>query len=247
MDQYFAPLCLLLLIVACSGQHHAPPGVNPQQYQAQQAQQQQYQQQQYQQQNAPGVPPQQYQQQQVPHQQQQQFQQPTQQQFQQPAAHIPQQQQQHLQQQQQHLQQQPHDPHNQQVHGQRMLHKQSLSGERDHIKDHLEVPLDTSGMSEQELQFHYFKMHDADNNNKLDGQELIKSLFHWHDADNHDPSKKTENGPPPPTDNKLFSDEELVTMIDPILEQDDHNKDGYIDYTEFMAAQQKAAVNTPQS
>ncbi|KAA0187952.1 hypothetical protein HAZT_HAZT009690 [Hyalella azteca] len=74
-------------------------------------------------------------------------------------------------------------------HGQRMLHKQSLSGERDHIKDHLEVPLDTSGMSEQELQFHYFKMHDADNNNKLDGQELIKSLFHWHDADNHDPSK----------------------------------------------------------
>ncbi|KAA0187951.1 hypothetical protein HAZT_HAZT009689 [Hyalella azteca] len=60
-------------------------------------------------------------------------------------------------------------------------------------------------------------------------------------------SRKTENGPPPPTDNKLFSDEELVTMIDPILEQDDHNKDGYIDYTEFMAAQQKAAVNTPQT
>ena len=70
-----------------------------------------------------------------------------------------------------------------------MLHKPSLSGEREHIKDHLEVPLDTSGMSEQELQFHYFKMHDADNNNRLDGQELIKSLFHWHDADNHDPAK----------------------------------------------------------
>lgn len=40
--------------------------------------------------------------------------------------------------------------------------------------------LDTSKMSEQELQFHYFKMHDADNNNKLDGCELIKSLIHWH-------------------------------------------------------------------
>lgn len=35
-------------------------------------------------------------------------------------------------------------------------------------------------MTEQELQFHYFKMHDADNNNKLDGCELIKSLIHWH-------------------------------------------------------------------
>lgn len=40
--------------------------------------------------------------------------------------------------------------------------------------------MDTSKMSEQELQFHYFKMHDADNNNKLDGCELIKSLIHWH-------------------------------------------------------------------
>lgn len=44
----------------------------------------------------------------------------------------------------------------------------------------MDVPIDTSKMSEQELQFHYFKMHDADNNNKLDGCELIKSLIHWH-------------------------------------------------------------------
>ena len=35
-------------------------------------------------------------------------------------------------------------------------------------------------MSEQELQFHYFKMHDSDGNNKLDGCELVKSLIHWH-------------------------------------------------------------------
>lgn len=44
----------------------------------------------------------------------------------------------------------------------------------------MDVPIDTSKMSDQELQFHYFKMHDADNNNKLDGCELIKSLIHWH-------------------------------------------------------------------
>lgn len=44
----------------------------------------------------------------------------------------------------------------------------------------MDVPIDTSNMSEQELQFHYFKMHDADNNNKLDGCELVKSLLHWH-------------------------------------------------------------------
>ena len=49
-----------------------------------------------------------------------------------------------------------------------------------HIAEHMEVPIDTSKMTDQELQFHYFKMHDADNNNKLDGCELIKSLIHWH-------------------------------------------------------------------
>ena len=40
--------------------------------------------------------------------------------------------------------------------------------------------VDTSKMTEQELQFHYFKMHDSDGNNKLDGCELVKSLIHWH-------------------------------------------------------------------
>lgn len=49
-----------------------------------------------------------------------------------------------------------------------------------HIGEHVGVPVDTSKMTEQELQFHYFKMHDADNNNKLDGCELVKSLVHWH-------------------------------------------------------------------
>ena len=48
------------------------------------------------------------------------------------------------------------------------------------MMEHMDVPLDTSSMSEQELQFHYFKMHDSDGNNKLDGCELVKSLIHWH-------------------------------------------------------------------
>ncbi|KAG7172667.1 Multiple coagulation factor deficiency protein 2-like 2 [Homarus americanus] len=134
--------------------------------------------------------------------------------------------------------------HNQQGHhNQRVLHAPNLSKERDHIKDHLEVPIDTSGMSEQELQFHYFKMHDADNNNKLDGQELIKSLFHWHDAANHDQGK---NGHAPP-EPKLFTDDELVNMIDPILLQDDKNKDGFIDYPEFVQAQRNAAAAAASS
>lgn len=52
------------------------------------------------------------------------------------------------------------------------------------MQEHLNANIDTSKMTEQELQFHYFKMHDADNNNKLDGCELIKSLIHWHGKSN---------------------------------------------------------------
>jgi len=114
--------------------------------------------------------------------------------------------------------------------------KKDVKAEAEHMKEH-EKHIDTSNMSEQELQFHYFKMHDSDGNNKLDGLELVKSLIHWHDEANHDP----KSGQAPP-EAKIFKDEELKNMIDPILESDDKNKDGFIDYPEFIAAQQKASA-----
>jgi Ca2+-binding EF-hand superfamily protein len=105
------------------------------------------------------------------------------------------------------------------------------------MKEH-QAHIDTSNMSEQELQFHYFKMHDSDGNNKLDGLELVKSLIHWHDSANHDPKSGT-----PVPEAKIFKDDELKSMIDPILDSDDKNKDGFIDYPEFIAAQQAAAAS----
>ena len=147
--------------------------------------------------------------------------------------------------------------------------KKDIAAEAEHIKEHMEH-VDTSKMTEQELQFHYFKMHDtgkywvligqlnlklgsdwsikskryfwlvnvSDGNNKLDGLELVKSLIHWHDEANHDP----KSGQPKP-EAKIFADDELKNMIDPILESDDKNKDGFIDYPEFIAAQQAAATS----
>lgn len=50
----------------------------------------------------------------------------------------------------------------------------------------------------------------------------------------HDPNN------PAPTGEKIFKDDELVQLIDPILNMDDGNKDGFIDYPEFVQAQQKA-------
>ncbi|RLU26964.1 hypothetical protein DMN91_000763 [Ooceraea biroi] len=216
------------------------PGVPPQHYQQPPVQVPQHaqhlpQQQQYQQ-----VPMQQQQQmpmqqQQVPMQHQVPVQQmPVQQQVpvqQAPAQQVPMQQV-PVQQQQHHVPQgHGHD------HGQppQILNAANIAHEKEHIAEHADVPIDTSKMSDQELQFHYFKMHDADNNNKLDGCELIKSLIHWHEQGN------TESGGT--QSDKLFKDEELVQLIDPILGMDDANNDGYIDYPEFIRAQQNAAAS----
>ena len=46
------------------------------------------------------------------------------------------------------------------------------------MKEHMDVPIDTSNMSEQELQFHYFKMHDSDGNNKL-GKYINIIILVW--------------------------------------------------------------------
>ncbi|XP_013178942.1 PREDICTED: multiple coagulation factor deficiency protein 2 homolog isoform X2 [Papilio xuthus] len=185
--------------------------------------------QQYQQKVAPGVPPQNYQNYQPPPPPQQQYQQqPPQQQFQQPQ----QMQQQHYQQQVP-VQQIPVQVSPQQGHAHhgdpQLLNPANIAQERDHIKEHMDVPIDTSKMSEQELQFHYFKMHDADNNDKLDGCELIKSLIHWHGQvdKNHD----------------VYTDEQLEELLEHVFKHTDLNNDGYISYLEYRVSNYKGQVS----
>ncbi|CAJ0965570.1 unnamed protein product [Ranitomeya imitator] len=54
--------------------------------------------------------------------------------------------------------------------------------DKDHIMEHLEgvVQKPEAEMSPQELQLHYFKMHDYDGNNLLDGLELATAISHVH-------------------------------------------------------------------
>ncbi|XP_030370088.1 nuclear transcription factor Y subunit beta isoform X2 [Scaptodrosophila lebanonensis] len=228
---------LLLAFIACASAQRVVPGVNPQHYQQvpQQVPQHhppppQHQQQQYQN-VAPGVPPQQYQYEQVPVQQQQQQQQyqqvPVQQQQNQPVQQHPPQGQ-HAQQ--VHQQQQPAGAHHGHHGPQQVLNTGNIQHERAHIQEHMQVPIDTSKMSEAELQFHYFKMHDSDNNNKLDGCELIKSLIHWHVDDKHGAEKPPEGEKVEP---KVYTDSALEEVIEYVLKTMDHNNDGYVDYTEY--------------
>ncbi|CAH0390362.1 unnamed protein product [Bemisia tabaci] len=192
-----------VVFVVC---HQAiPPGVNPKTYQQ----------------------PQQFHQQQVP---------VAQQQYMQPQAQVQPQQFVHEQVPVQPIHQAPppsgHIPQQHFPHEQHLLDAKNIQHEKDHIADHLEVPIDTSKMSEQELQFHYFKMNDADNNDKLDGCELIKSLIHWH-GEEKDKDKTTDSK----DDSKLYSDAELVEMIEPVLLEYDKNLDGLISWAEFKAVE----------
>ncbi|KAJ8248300.1 hypothetical protein GJAV_G00240540 [Gymnothorax javanicus] len=93
--------------------------------------------------------------------------------------------------------------------------------DQEHIMEHLEGVIDKpeSDMTPQELQLHYFKMHDYDGNNLLDGLELATAITHVH---------KEERG-----DTQPMKEEDLISLIDDVLRDDDKNNDGYIDYAEF--------------
>ncbi|NXN94397.1 MCFD2 protein, partial [Rhinopomastus cyanomelas] len=98
----------------------------------------------------------------------------------------------------------------------------NLVQDKEHIMEHLEGVIEKpeSEMSPQELQLHYFKMHDYDGNNLLDGLELATAISHVH---------KEEGG----EQSQAMKEEELISLIDDVLRDDDKNNDGYIDYAEF--------------
>ena len=87
--------------------------------------------------------------------------------------------------------------------------------------------------SEEAAQFHYFKLHDYDNNNKLDGLELYAAIAHF--STEHSANKE-ESGDPTPTPIDL-DESQLERLVNTILEQDDENDDGFVDYYEFVQAQ----------
>ncbi|XP_063347445.1 multiple coagulation factor deficiency protein 2 [Pelmatolapia mariae] len=94
--------------------------------------------------------------------------------------------------------------------------------DKDHIMEHLEGVIDKpeKDMTPQELQLHYFKMHDYDGNNLLDGLELATAISHVHREERGESSQP-------------MKEEELIALIDDVLRDDDKNNDGYIDYAEF--------------
>ncbi|XP_076464850.1 multiple coagulation factor deficiency protein 2 homolog isoform X4 [Babylonia areolata] len=130
-------------------------------------------------------------------------------------------------------------------HGGNKLKFQTEIHNADHILEHLQNVIKTKPkeqMSEEELEFHYFKMHDYDNNNKLDGVEIGKALTHFHDEHENaageqgqDQEQQQANRAPP----KIFTDDEISSIVDSVIGDNDENGDGYVEYFEFKRNQEK--------
>jgi len=135
----------------------------------------------------------------------------------------------------------PHHPRGEFV-VKRDTRKQEFTEHLSHDKEHIEEDLtgmhvhhkDVSEMTDEEKSFFYFKIHDTDNNDFLDGLEMIKAAIHRHG-------------------NLELQDElmHVTSVVDEFLDFADINQDGYLNYAEYVRAmntsQQENEVNPPLS
>uniref|UniRef100_A0A6B0UYS0 Putative multiple coagulation factor deficiency 2-like protein n=1 Tax=Ixodes ricinus TaxID=34613 RepID=A0A6B0UYS0_IXORI len=108
---------------------------------------------------------------------------------------------------------------------------QDVVRDLEHIKQDLAKLIELEGagaMSQQELAFYYLRMHDFDNNNLLDGHEIMAAMHHKHEA------RQGESG----TVHAHHTLDELIEQADSAL-QDDMNHDGFLSYAEIRAAMNK--------
>ncbi|XP_037950614.1 multiple coagulation factor deficiency protein 2 homolog isoform X2 [Teleopsis dalmanni] len=77
----------------------------------------------------------------------------------------------------------PHHPRSEQSKTRRV--DQHLTHEEHRIEDDLKemgISVNPEEMTEEEKNFYYFKIHDSDNNNALDGLEMLQAAMHQDDS-----------------------------------------------------------------
>ncbi|XP_077967825.1 multiple coagulation factor deficiency protein 2 homolog isoform X1 [Styela clava] len=96
-----------------------------------------------------------------------------------------------------------------------------------HLQEDLAGHIDkkVEEMNQDELQFHYFRQHDYDKNERLDGNELMMSITHHQ----HSGSGETEKR------ERTFSDDQLDSIIGEILKRHDKDNDGMMSFKEYVA------------
>ena len=116
----------------------------------------------------------------------------------------------------------------------------------DDIKDFAKK--DPKDMDEQELRFYMFKQHDFDNDDRLDGIELLKNVMKHYDEKLEKYKRKRDEAVGDNDDEKVAKKEEkiketqermeeenVMKNVDEYMQRFDLNNDGYIDYAEYTS------------
>ncbi|XP_033735752.1 multiple coagulation factor deficiency protein 2 homolog [Pecten maximus] len=128
------------------------------------------------------------------------------------------------------------------------FHDPKVTQDEAHLKEHLKDQINTNRqMTPQEMEFHYFRLHDTNNDTKLDGLEILSALSHMV------PMSKVNN------QEKIGKTEEQIQLmeiarsekaikyftdiIDKVLIQDDHDRDGYVSYPEYIRGRRRDMEN----
>lgn len=99
----------------------------------------------------------------------------------------------------------------------------------EHLKEDLKMITDLQlegKLTEDETVFYFFRMHDFDNNNKLDGLELLAAMQH---TENHDHSSSNTDS------DKKVDIQRFIMSVDSLLLLDKDN-DGFLEYSELQAS-----------
>ncbi|BFZ07653.1 hypothetical protein BsWGS_10692 [Bradybaena similaris] len=122
----------------------------------------------------------------------------------------------------------------------------NVIGDQEHLKQHMQGEVNTDkAMTAEEMEFHYFRLHDTNNDTMLDGLELLKALSHMippMDFAPHEISGKTA------VEVEQMKNERTremmnnyVQIIDNVLTMDDKDQNGYLTYAEYVIARKRDA------
>jgi len=133
-----------------------------------------------------------------------------------------------------------------------------LLHDTEHLKEDMGDWLFTDGkeLSPEEMEFHYFKMHDFDNNSHLDGLEILQAISHIlpMTSTETDITKNHQDHVVPLSIPEMESTKEelnrqkqddfnyYIDLIDRVLEEDDLNKDGYLSYPEYVVGRRRDEI-----
>ena len=104
----------------------------------------------------------------------------------------------------------------------------------DHHSDQIEAVINkpVKEMTKEEKQVNWFKTNDYDNNDKIDGLEIIQSMIQ------HEISSKKDGG----SEYRGFQDldeGQYIMVVEEWLKNQDINNDGFVDFPEWKLAHDK--------